>query len=146
MVIGLLPFCFLTYMMQVPSRLTYIASAGLAWLVGAAAARLAGQHRNKALAAFCAVTLLVNLEILWVKKMAQFRERAEPSELLKQAGEESDGTVRISCDPLPDFTTTTLETVGAKAVFEPGFKEDGTCFAVEYRNRRGELIEGSRAG
>jgi hypothetical protein len=145
MIAGLFPFCFLTYMMQVPSRLTYIASAGLAWLVGAAAARLAEQNRNKVLAVFCVVALLVNLEILWVKKMAQFRERAEPSELLKHAGEESDGTVRISCDPLPDFTTThVLESVGAKAVFEPGFKEDGTCFAVEYRNRRGEVINESR--
>ncbi len=145
MIAGLLPFCFLTYMMQVPSRLTYIASAGLAWLVGAAAARLYGQHRNKTLAAFCAVALVVNLEILWVKKMAQFQERAEPSELFKRAGEESDGTVRIKCDPLPDFTSVhVLESVGAKAVFEPGFKEDGTCFAVEYRNRRGELIDESR--
>jgi len=145
MIAGLFPFCFLTYMMQVPSRLTYIATAGLAWLVGAAAARLQGQHRNRALAAFCAVTLAVNLEILWVKKMAQFRERAEPSELFRRAGEESDGTVRIKCDPLPDFTSAhVLESVGAKAVFEPGFKEDGTCFAVEYRNRRGELIDESR--
>src|SRR3569833_2123411 len=35
-VAGLFPYCFLSYQLQFPSRLTYIASAGLAWIVGAA--------------------------------------------------------------------------------------------------------------
>ncbi|HVY95198.1 MAG TPA: hypothetical protein VHA14_20705, partial [Bryobacteraceae bacterium] len=40
------PYCFLTYQLQVPSRLTYTASAGLAWLVGAAAVRLRDTNRR----------------------------------------------------------------------------------------------------
>src|SRR6185312_5818828 len=81
-VAGLFPYCFLTYQLQVPSRLTYTASAGLAWLVGAAAVRLQKSGRRPLFAAACIAALVLNLEILWVKKMSQFRERAIPSELM----------------------------------------------------------------
>ena len=146
MIFGLLPYCFLTYMLQVPSRLTYLASAGLAWLFGAAAARLYEQHRRAALAIFCAVALAVNLEILWIKKMSQFRERAEPTELLKQAAAVADGSVTVDCVPLPDFVTeAVLRSAGTGVVFEhPGGKQDENCFAVKYRNRQGQVVHESR--
>jgi hypothetical protein len=146
MILSLLPFSFLTYMVQIPSRQTYLASAGLAWLFGAAAARLSEQRRNKVLIAVCIVTLGVNLEILWVKKMSQFEERAEPTELLKQAATDSDGSVTVSCNPLPDFVVeSALKSVGANAVFGPsGFRQDPSCFEVEYRNRLGQVIRESR--
>lgn len=146
MILGLLPFSFLTYMLQIPSRQTYLASAGLAWLFGAAAARLFEQRRQTALAVLCVVTLAVNLEILWVKKMSQFRERGEPSELLKQAAAEADGSVIVTCAPLPDFVVeSVLESVGARAVFEhPGAQQDPACFKLEYRNRAGQVIRESR--
>jgi hypothetical protein len=141
----LFPYCFLTYQLQVPSRLTYIASAGLAWLVGAAAVRLRESGRRTLFAVFCIAALALNLEILWVKKMAQFRERAVPSELMKDAGLHSDGAVRISCDPLPDFIAIDdLKSVYAKAIFEPGAREDESCFAVDYRTPAGQLVHESR--
>ncbi|HVY92921.1 MAG TPA: hypothetical protein VHA14_09240, partial [Bryobacteraceae bacterium] len=75
----------------------------------------------------------------------QFRERAIPSELMKDAGLHSDGAVRISCDPLPNFIAIdVLKSVNAKAVFEPGEREDQSCFAVDYRTPNGELIHESR--
>jgi len=144
-VAGLFPYCFLTYQLQVPSRLTYTASAGLAWLVGAAAVRLQKSGRRPLFAAACIAALVLNLEILWVKKMSQFRERAIPSELMKDAGLHSDGTVRISCDPLPHFIAIdVLQSVSAKAVFETGAREDQSCFAVEYRTPAGQLVHESR--
>jgi hypothetical protein len=146
MVIGLLPFSFLTYMLRIPSRQTYIASAGLAWLLGAAAARLYERRRFTALAILCAVTVGVNLEILWVKKMAQFRERAEPTELLRRAGTESDGSVTVGCFPLPDFVPeAVLKSVGVSAVFDhTGVRQGPNCFKVEYRDRQGQVIRESR--
>lgn len=144
-VAGLFPYCFLTYQLQVPSRLTYIASAGLAWLVGAAAVRLRESGRQTLFAAVCIAALVLNLEILWVKKMSQFRERAIPSELMKAAGLHSDGAVRISCNPLPDFIAVdVLKSVSAKAVFEPGVREDESCFTVDYRTPGGQLVHESR--
>ena len=146
MLLGLLPYCFLTYMMQVPSRQTYIASAGLAWLFGLAIVRLSEQRRHVAMVILLVAALGINLEILWVKKMAQFRERAEPSELLKQAAARSDGSVTVNCVPLPDFVTVlVLRSVGAAVVFEhPGFRQIDSCFAVEYRDRQGQMIHESR--
>jgi hypothetical protein len=146
MVLGLLPYCFLTYMLQIPSRQTYLASAGLAWVFGAAVFRLYEGRRQTALVIVCVAALAVNLEILWVKKMAQFRERAEPTELLKQAASEADGPVTVSCVPLPDFVTVAvLKSVGASVVFPPaGVGHEDSCFAVEYRNRQGQMIRESR--
>jgi hypothetical protein len=146
MILGLLPYSFLTYMLQVPSRQTYLASAGLAWMVGAAAVRLSEQRRHTTLAILCAAALAVNLEILWVKKMSQFRERGEPSELLRQAAARADGPVTVGCTPLPDFVVeAVLKSAGSSAVFEhPGVEPDANCFAVEYRNRQGQLIRESR--
>jgi hypothetical protein len=142
---GLFPYCFLTYQMRVPSRLTYIASAGLAWLVGAAAARLSETRRQTLLAIFCTAALAINLEILWVKKMSQFRERAVPSELLKNAGLHSDGTVQIACSPLPDFIAVdVLASIHVKAVFKAEAREDQSCFSVDYRTRAGQLVHDSR--
>ncbi|HVW09729.1 MAG TPA: hypothetical protein VHC90_14170 [Bryobacteraceae bacterium] len=141
----LFPYCFLTYQMQVPSRLTYTATAGLAWLIGAAAVRLRDTNRQTLFAVLCIATLAINLEILWVKKMSQFRERALPSELMKDAGLHSDGTVRISCDPLPNFIAVdVLQSVNTKTAFEPGEREDQSCFAVDYRTPAGQLIHESR--
>ncbi len=146
MILGLVPFSFLTYMSQVPSRQTYIASAGLAWLLGVAVTRLQERGWHTAMAIVCIAALTVNLEIIWVKKMSQFRERAEPSELVKQAAAESDGTVTIGCVPLPDFVVEeVLKSVGAKAVFEhPGVQQGPGCFLVEYRDRSGKVVRESR--
>lgn len=150
-VLGLLPYSFLTYMLQVPSRQTYLASAGLAWIFGAACVRLqdAGIQdaaKRTALAMLCVAALAVNLEILWVKKMSQFRERAEPSELLKQAALESDGSVIIDCVPLPDFVSVeVLKSVGARAVFaHPDARREDSCYAVQYRTRQGQVVRESR--
>lgn len=147
MILGLLPYSFLTYMIQIPSRQTYLASAGLAWLFGAAASRLCEKGRRTALAIFCVVALAVNLEILWVKKMSQFRERGEPTELLRQAGAASDGAVTIGCFPLPDFVAeAALRSVGTSAVFDrTGVpRDDPGCFDVQYRSRQGQIIHESR--
>ena len=91
MIVGILPYSFLTYMTQLPSRSTYLGGAGLAMLVGAAAARLYEEKRRTLLVIFSLIVLTANVEILWVKKMAQMRERVEPSELLKQAAAQANG-------------------------------------------------------
>jgi len=78
--IALLPYAFLTYSTEIPSRQTYLASAGLAWLVGAAAA--AGVALRRVVAAALAAVLALNVGYLWTKKRAQFLERAAPTEEL----------------------------------------------------------------
>ena len=77
--IALVPYSFLTYSTQIPSRQVYLASAGLALLVGLALARYQG-HRIAAVV--FALMLLHNTVYLWTKKRAQFVERAAPTEQL----------------------------------------------------------------
>ena len=100
MAIGLVPYSFLTYSTRIPSRQVYLASAGLALLVGLALARFAG-HRLAALA--LAVILVVNTATLWTKKYRQFVERAAPTEALLDFARRTSGPLWVQCFPLPPF-------------------------------------------
>jgi hypothetical protein len=102
MAVSLGPYSFLTYSTQIPSRQTYVASAGLALI--AAAGLLALQERfaaqRKAMtAAVCAVVLVVNVGYLWTKKRRQFAERAAPTEQLIALARGTTGPIYIRCFP-----------------------------------------------
>lgn len=140
MVFGMLPYSFLTYMNQLPSRSIYLASAGLALMVGAAAVTLQEQRRRTLLVVLAVIALAANLEILWVKKMSQFRERSEPSELLKQAVAQASGPVSVECTPLlPIIPQVVIEQAGGRIAGEQK-RRDEHCFVIEYRNRAGEVV------
>ena len=69
--IALVPYSFLTYSTQIPSRQVYLASAGLALLVGLALAQYA---KDAGSPPWCsAVMLLHNTVYLWTKKRATIR-------------------------------------------------------------------------
>lgn len=76
--IALLPYSFLTYSTQIPSRQTYLASAGLAALFGLAMAHLSAEGgRERRIAAVLAIAALAhNMGYLWIRKRAQFIARA----------------------------------------------------------------------
>jgi hypothetical protein len=99
--ISLAPYSFLTYSTRIPSRQTYLASAGLAMLVGLAAAHWqarAGARRG-AIAAVAAVVLLHNVGYIWIKKRHQFVERAAPTEQLIAVARRTPGPIWIQCFP-----------------------------------------------
>jgi hypothetical protein len=109
MAIALLPYSFLTYSTRIPSRQTYLASAGLAMLVGLAAAHLAstldkaGEPRTRPalLAALLAIVLAHNVLYLWTKKRAQFQERAAPTDQLIAIARSTSAPIFVECFPLP---------------------------------------------
>jgi len=95
--IALIPYSFLTYQTAIPSRQTYLASAGLAWLVGEAFVLLPDSRRLQA-------TLLVaivahNFGILWIRKRAQFLERARPTQELIAFARSTPGPIWVRCFP-----------------------------------------------
>jgi hypothetical protein len=144
MILGIVPYSFLTYMPRVPSRQTYLASAGLGWLVGAALEEL--RQRVKKPAVYYAVAMAVvgiNIEILWVKKMAQYRERAEPTELLKRAANNAAGPIHIQCAPIAEpIAEYALRGVSSGVIFDRKPIDAGPhCFSVSYRTRAGEEIK-----
>ena len=96
--IALVPYSFLTYSTQIPSRQVYLASAGLALLVGLALAQF---DRPKVAAAILAVMLLHNTLYLWTRKRAQFVERAAATEQLIHFARRTPGAIWIRCFPLP---------------------------------------------
>ncbi len=77
--IALLPYAFLTYSTEIPSRQTYLASAGLAMLAGLGFATL---RDRRVVAVAAAAILAVNIGYLWTRKRAQFLDRAAPTEQL----------------------------------------------------------------
>jgi hypothetical protein len=96
--IALVPYSFLTYSTQIPSRQVYLASAGLALLVGLALAQCEG--RRFATVVFT-VVLLHNTLYLWTRKHAQFAERAAPTTQLIEFARRTPGAIWIQCFPLP---------------------------------------------
>jgi multisubunit Na+/H+ antiporter MnhB subunit len=96
--IALVPYSFLTYSTAIPSRLVYLASAGLALLVGLALAKYEGR---RIAAALFALMLLHNTVYLWTKKRAQFVERAAPTDQLIRFARRTPGAIWVQCFPLP---------------------------------------------
>jgi hypothetical protein len=102
--IALIPYSFLTYSRQIPSRQTYLASFGLALLVGLVLAHLVASGLGagkfpRAAAVVAVVVLLGNIGYLWTRKRAQFLARAEPTEQLIRLARQTDGPIWVRCFP-----------------------------------------------
>ncbi len=117
MAAALVPYIFLTYMHRVPSRQTYIASAGLALLIGAAFVLL----RPRLMPVVAAVVIVVNVGYLWTRKRSQFLERAAPTEALIEVVRKSPGPVYVRCFPLAAITAEAAARLGAgkQVVWKP---------------------------
>jgi hypothetical protein len=101
-VVTLFPYSFLTYMPRVPSRHTYLASLGLALLVGAAAAVLYTElwpRRRAVLATLAAAVIVHNVGYLWTRKQHQFRERARITTELVELAKKTGGPILVECFP-----------------------------------------------
>jgi hypothetical protein len=102
--IGFIPYMFVDYMRRIPSRQTYLASAGLAWLVGAAIVIMKERCTKNYKWAPPVILLLIlshNVAYLWTKKRQQFLERAQPTELLLSLARSVDGPIFVKCFPPP---------------------------------------------
>ena len=101
----MVPYSFLLYSTRIPSRQTYLASAGLAMLVGLATAywEAHAASRRTLLAAVVAVVLVENVGYLWVKKRNQFLERAAPTQQLIALARKTPGPIFVRCFPRNHF-------------------------------------------
>jgi hypothetical protein len=99
--IALLPFCFLSYMTIVPSRHTYLASAGVGFFV--AAGMLAARRRFPATPHLLPLLLTLlavhHTGYIWLKKRGQYLERAAATEHLLHIARRHSGPIYITCFP-----------------------------------------------
>jgi hypothetical protein len=98
--VALVPYIFVTYTTQIPSRQTYLATVGLSVLFGLAMDTLT---RRTAIAAVAAVMIAHNVGTLWVRKRAQFVERAAPTDRLMEMARATDGPIWVRCFPRTDW-------------------------------------------
>jgi hypothetical protein len=99
--LALVPYSFITYMHRLPSRHTYLASAGLALLVGAGFVALRDRVGLRWALAAASLAIAVNVGILWTKKRQQFLERAAPTERLIVLARQVNGPIYMRCFPDP---------------------------------------------
>jgi hypothetical protein len=113
--LALVPYSFLTYSTQIPSRQTYLASAGLALLAGLALTRLSAWKPSgpRLAAAAAAIMLLANVGYLWTRKRVQFLERAEPTEQLIALARHTTGPIWVRCFPRNSYIAQTAVQLGA---------------------------------
>lgn len=99
--IALVPYSFLTYSKEIPSRQLYLASIGLSLLFGLAMAHLRRVTRGSPVIAggVVAAVLAHNLGYIWIKKQHQFLVRAEPTEELIATARRVDGPILVQCFP-----------------------------------------------
>jgi hypothetical protein len=112
-VISFLPYAFLTYSTTIPSRQTYLASVGLALLVGAAAARFGELRGQQALHWLLAVALLHNCGMLWGRKRGQFSDRAEPTTRIIELAQQTHGDIWVRCFPRAPIVADAAVELGA---------------------------------
>jgi hypothetical protein len=101
--ISFIPYMFVDYMHRIPSRQTYLASAGLAWLIGAAVVIMReryGQSYRWIVNTALLMIALHNIAYLWTKKRQQFLIRAQPTEQLLSFARRVDGQIFVKCFPL----------------------------------------------
>jgi len=105
-VLSFLPYSFLTYMHRIPSRQTYLASLGLAWIVAAGFWALQSRlrlYRSAVVAGVVALVLASNVGYLWTRKRQQFAERAAPVEALVALARKTDGPIYMRSYPDPQM-------------------------------------------
>lgn len=110
--VALLPFSFLMYMPVVPSRHTYLASAGIGFLVGTGLLVTKARFRtHRWVFPVLLVALLThNTAYVLVKKRVQFLERAAATEDLLRVAGRTDGLIYITCFPYArDVAEKTIE-------------------------------------
>lgn len=108
MVLSLLPYSFLTYMPRVPSRHTYMASVGVALLVGAGFAAFQDwatkNSRRWLVPALATLVIAHECGYVWTVQHSRYVARAEPTErLLLEAARVGAGDVHASCFPYSTY-------------------------------------------
>ena len=146
MILALVPYSFLTYLNRVPSRLTYLASAGLSLLVGAAMLCVWERLGGRIVLLLAAMILMTNVGILWRKKAEQYQTRALPTDILVNAVRHAAGPVHMRCFPyIPLVAESVAEEFGGMVLFEPdespGQKKDGKCLNFWYKDATGAVRE-----
>jgi hypothetical protein len=115
--IALAPYSFLTYSRQIPSRQTYLASAGVAMLVGLAFCyfrwRPKPAFRAAALTIVIAAMLISNDGYIWTRKRAQFIARAAPTEALIRVARQAHGPIWVRCFPRAPYIAEEAVELGA---------------------------------
>jgi hypothetical protein len=102
--ISLLPYVFLTYSYRIPSRQTYLASVGIALIVGYGLLNLYDRYwraRPALVIGLCVVLAAHNVIYLWTVKRAQFLARAAPTEQLIALARSTRSPIYVKCFPRP---------------------------------------------
>lgn len=99
--LALAPYSFLTYSLTIPSRQLYLASIGVALIVGAVVAHLERYFSKRWIVLFLFIVGAHNCAILWTKRRDQFLARSAPTEQLISIARTTKGPIMLHCFPQP---------------------------------------------
>ena len=103
--ISFVPYMFIDYTHAIPSRQTYLASLGLALIVGAAVSSMLSLKATRSWQLATSIVLFAvlahNISYVWLVKHKQFLARAQPTEHLISFARKVDGPIYVRCFPRP---------------------------------------------
>lgn len=142
MLLALAPYSFFTFMSRAPSHQTYVASVGLAWLVGMALVKLEERFSVRPAIGVVSIIAIVNIGILWTKKRREYLDRAQPTELLTQAVYQAHGDIHLSCFPYsPLIAGGAVEYAHGRLVLDgpPERIQKPHCLSFSYKDTLGNV-------
>jgi hypothetical protein len=149
MIVTLLPYSFLTYMPRVPSRHTYLASAGLALIVAsgfvAFRQRAAISNQRWLIPAMAAIIVVHQVVYLWTVLHRRYTFRAEPTEQLLRVARETPRLIYASCFPYSAVIAQYAIQIGAEGSSKPGFEVGPEAAKqADARDFCNSIVEGTR--
>ena len=146
--VTLLPYSFLTYMPRVPSRHTYLASVGTAFIVavGLLTFRQYARQWNRVwLVPFVACIIVAHQSVYqWTVKQRQYADRARPTEELIDLAGKSGKEIHAKCFPfkpaLADLALQLRLTEGSRPVFMVGPVAARYSDAVDFCNENADGV------
>jgi hypothetical protein len=146
LVISVIPYSFLTYSEQIPSRNSYFPSVGLSGIVGLLFAMmwkysLPSRRLRKASAAFLLGVLFLNIGYIWTRKEPQYVERSAPTlQLLNVLNSDAGaavGGICVSQFPLHPWigeeTVANFTALESKVTFSNTCSRSGTQTVLEWQ-------------
>jgi hypothetical protein len=132
---------YLASILQVGSYVSYLASLGIALLIGYTLSKVQDRVPIRVIVGIGLLILVLNVSLLWTKRRKEIFDLAAPTEILRNAAAYAQGPIRLSCFPYSfEIAEAAAGSVGARITSES--KDNAPtphCVSFSYKDSLGRV-------